>query len=151
MSKFNIPGTYISQPKCSVRRDWSGQKWCQSIGLPLTKRRPDFQLDLPITQSVRAHVKLIHQLVQELAILWRIANSEQNSTRAIFLSRNSAKQLRSAILWIHNQFSGILDTADFPSKSSDPILKITDPDPTYLVITWIRNRQNNSDCGEDWC
>ena len=40
--------------KGSVQRDGLGWKWYQLIGLPLTKRRPNFRLDLSIPQSVRA-------------------------------------------------------------------------------------------------
>jgi len=57
--------------KGGVRRDGSGGKWYKSIGILLTKSRPDFQLDLSIPQGVKSFnvSKLTRQLVHELAIL----------------------------------------------------------------------------------
>jgi len=40
--------------KGGVQRDRSGRMWYQSIGLALTKRRPDFQLNPSIPQGARA-------------------------------------------------------------------------------------------------
>jgi len=46
-----LTGNYL---KGGVQRDISGRNWYQSIGLPFTKRRPDFQLNPSIPQGAKA-------------------------------------------------------------------------------------------------
>ena len=46
-----------------VRQDGSGRKWYKSIGLPLAKRRPDFQLDLSVGNYLENY-KLLYELAR---------------------------------------------------------------------------------------
>jgi len=84
--------SWLTNLKGGVQRDRSGQKWYPSIGLPLIERRPDFSAESIHPPGRKSSLKLTRQLVQELAILYSIANSKQNSTHAIFFTSFSSKQ-----------------------------------------------------------
>jgi len=45
---------YPDGPLKVVSSEMDREKWYQLIGLPLTKRRPNFRLDLSIPQGVRS-------------------------------------------------------------------------------------------------